>query len=56
MSSLQNDCQTSRRDFVLASTGLTAAGWAAFSSQTFAAEAYGKPLMAHAWLEAVAGC
>jgi hypothetical protein len=56
MSSLQNVRQTNRRDFVLASTGLTAASLAAFSSQTFAAEAYGNSLMAHAWLEAVAGC
>ncbi len=45
MSSQQNVRQTNRRDFVLASTGLTAAGWAALSSQTFGAEAYGKPLI-----------
>ena len=30
---------------MLASAGLTAAGWATFSSKTFAAEAYGKPLI-----------
>jgi lysophospholipase L1-like esterase len=45
MSSLQNDRQTSRRDFVLAGTGLTAASLAALSSQTFAAEVPGKPLI-----------
>lgn len=45
MSSLQNDRQTNRRDFVLASAGLTAASLAAFSSQTFVAEAYGRQLI-----------
>ena len=45
MSSQQDVRQTNRRDFVLACTGLTAAGWAALSSQTFGAEAPSKPLI-----------
>jgi len=45
MSSQQNVHQINRRDFVLASAGLTAAGWAALSSQTFGAEPDGKPLI-----------
>lgn len=45
MKSPQNVRQTSRRDFVLASTGLTAAGWAALSSQTFGAETPSKSLI-----------
>jgi lysophospholipase L1-like esterase len=45
MSSEQDDRPTNRRDFVLASAGLTAAGWAALSSQTFGAETPSKPLI-----------
>lgn len=45
MSPQQDDQQTSRRGFVLGSAGLTAAGWAALSSQAFGAETPGKSLI-----------
>ncbi len=45
MSSDRNDRRASRRDFVLAGTGLTAASLAALSSQAFGAEAASKPLI-----------
>ncbi len=40
-----NSSRSNRRDFVLASAGLTAAGWAAFSSRAFGAPAGEGPLI-----------